>query len=312
LFLFYQQPGPAPRQPCLLFAIIVHYMSVIDTVGIVSKPGSPQATKLVPELLAWLAERGIAARCDGATAEYALDCTPVPRDLVPQGAQLLIVLGGDGTLLSAARSVGGRDIPLFAVNLGGLGFLTAITIDEVFPELERALRGEHRIGRRRMLLCELIRGDRKVASWEALNDAVVTKAELARMVNLDTFVDNHEVCSYKADGLIIATPTGSTAYSLSAGGPIIFPSVATLAITPICPHMLTNRPVLVPDTSVITIVCKDPDDQSYLTIDGQIGEPLKQGDRVICKRSENCISLIRPPTQLFFDVLRAKLKWGER
>lgn len=287
-------------------------MPVIETVGIVSKPGSAQAQTFLPELIEWLHARGIAARCDAATTGYLTGVTPVPRELVPQGAQLVIVLGGDGTLLSAARAIAGRDIPLFAVNLGGLGFLTAITIDTVFPELERALRGESRIGRRRMLLCEVIRNDKKIAEYEALNDAVITKMSLARMVNLDTFVDTHFVSTFKADGLIVCTPTGSTAYSLSAGGPIIFPSVAALSITPICPHMLTNRPVIVPDTSVIQIICRDSDDSSYLTIDGQVGEPLKQNDQIICKRSEHSISLVRPPSQLFFDVLRAKLKWGER
>lgn len=287
-------------------------MPIINTVGIISKPGSPLATTVVPELLAWLAERSIAARCDAETAAYTTGVEPIDRDLVAQGSQLIIVLGGDGTLLSAARIVGGRDIPIFAVNMGRLGFLTAITVEEIFPELERALRGEHRIGRRRMLWCEVRRNEKKIAEYEALNDAVVTKAHLARMVNLETFVDGHQVCTYRADGLIISTPTGSTAYSLSAGGPIIYPSVAALTITPICPHMLTNRPVIVPDTSIIEIVCKDTADTAYLTIDGQVGEPLKFGDRIVCKRSENTISLIRPPSQLFFDVLRAKLKWGER
>ncbi len=287
-------------------------MPVIDTVGIVSKPGSKPAKSLVPELLAWLKDRHITARCDAETAAYTTCVDAVPRELVPQGAQLVIVLGGDGTLLSAARAIAGRDIPLFAVNLGSLGFLTAITMEELYPELERALRGEHRIGRRRMLLCELMRGNRKVGEYEALNDAVITKAALARMANLDTFVDGHFVSTFKADGLIVSTPTGSTAYSLSAGGPIIYPSVAAFTITPICPHMLTNRPVIVPDTSVIQIVSRDMDDSSYLTIDGQVGEPLKQGDTILCKRSEHSISLVRPPTQLFFDVLRAKLKWGER
>lgn len=287
-------------------------MPVIDTVGIISKPGSQQAESLVPELLAWLKDRGITAHCDPQTASYTNGVRPMPRGAVADGAQLVIVLGGDGTLLSAARAIAGREIPLLAVNLGGLGFLTAITTEELFPELERALSGDHRIGHRRMLVCELIRRNEKVGEYEALNDAVITKAALARMANLDTFVDGHFVSTFKADGLIVATPTGSTAYSLSAGGPIIYPSVAAFTITPICPHMLTNRPVIVPDTSVIKIVSRDLDDSSYLTIDGQVGEPLKQDDTIICKRSEHSISLIRPPSQMFFDVLRAKLKWGER
>lgn len=287
-------------------------MPAIETVGIVSKPGSDRAQTLVPELLEWLSARGIKVRCDEHTAGYAHQITPVPREEVPDGAQLLIVLGGDGTLLSAARAIGGSQIPLFAVNLGGLGFLTAITVDEIFPELERALRGEHRIGPRRMLICELHRQGQQVAEYEALNDAVVTKAALARMVNLDTYVDGQFMATYKADGLIIATPTGSTAYSLAAGGPIIYPSVAALAITPICPHTLTNRPVIVPDSSVIEIMCSDVAEPSYLTIDGQVGEPVKRGDRILCKRSPKSIALVRPPAQKFFDVLRAKLKWGER
>ncbi len=287
-------------------------MQAIKTVGIISKPGADRARTLVPQLLEWLAARGIDARCDDHTAAYAAGIQAVPREQVPDGTQLIVVLGGDGTLLSAARAIGDKEVPLLAVNLGGLGFLTAITVDEIFPELERALRGEHRIGPRRMLLCELHRDGKKVAEYEALNDAVVNKAALARMVNLDTYVDSHFVSSYKADGLIISTPTGSTAYSLAAGGPIIFPTVGALAITPICPHTLTNRPVIVPDTSEVHVVCTDVGEPSYLTIDGQVGEPVKRGDRIICKRSPKSINLVRPPTQKFFDVLRAKLKWGER
>ncbi len=220
-------------------------------------------------------------------------------------------LGGDGTLLSAARVVAGRDIPLFAVNLGHLGFLTSIRVEELYPELERALRGEHRIGLRRMVDCELIRKGETIATYSALNDVVITKLELARMIDLDAHVDNHFVAAYKADGLVIATPTGSTAYSLSAGGPVIFPSVAALCITPICPHMLTNRPVIVPDSSIIQIF-NHGEVGTFLTIDGQTGEPLSKGDRIICHASSKTIQLIRPPKMLFFDVLREKLKWGER
>jgi len=198
------------------------------------------------------------------------------------------------------------------VNLGGLGFLTAITMDELYPELERAFRGEHRIGKRKLLHCELIRSERVVGEYEALNDVVITKSAIARIVDLDAHVDRMFVCRYKADGLIVATPTGSTAYSLSAGGPIIFPSVAAICMTPICPHMLTNRPVIVPDTSVIRIICQAEDDSAFLTIDGQIGEPLKKGDQIACRSSQHTLMLVRPPRMLFFDVLRQKLKWGER
>ena len=286
-------------------------MQAIKAVGILSKPGLECGYGLVPALLDWLGARSIEARFDAETGVYA-GRPGLERAEVPEGTQLVIVLGGDGTLLAAARAVGGRQIPLFPVNLGGLGFLTAITIDEIYAELERAFRGEHRISRRKMIACDLFRGDAVVARYEALNDVVVTKAALARMIDLDTFVDTHLVCTFKADGLIVATPTGSTAYSLSAGGPIMFPTVAALIITPICPHMLTNRPVVVPDTSVIQLVCRGDVEDTYLTIDGQVGEPVRAGDRIVCRASEHTLSLIRPPKQRFFDVLRAKLKWGER
>lgn len=287
-------------------------MPVIETVGIFSKPSVTAARDLVPKLIEWLAAHGIKVRYDEETAGYAGAWDGLPREEVPEGCELLIVLGGDGTLLSAARSLNGREIPLFAVNLGGLGFLTAITIDEVFPELERAFRGEHRIGRRKLLHAELYRDEECIASHEALNDVVITKSAIARMIDLDVHVDEMYVCNYKADGLIVATPTGSTAYSLSAGGPIIFPSVGALCLTPICPHMLTNRPVIIPGTSVIRIHCRETDEAAYLTIDGQVGQPLRELDRIICRSSTHTLHLIRPPRMLFFDVLRQKLKWGER
>ncbi len=286
-------------------------MPVIKTAGIISKPGVPAAAELVPKLLAWLAERGIAVRYDDETAIYAGARDGMPREQVPEGADLIIVLGGDGTLLSAARAIGAREVPLLPVNLGGLGFLTAITIDELYPNLERAFRGEHRIGKRKLLHAELLRAEKPVANWEALNDVVITKSAIARMIDLDTHVDQMFVCRYKADGLIVATPTGSTAYSLSAGGPIIFPSVGALCLTPICPHMLTNRPVIVPETSTIRIICQ-ADDSAFLTIDGQVGEPLQKGDQIVCRSSSHTLLLVRPPRMLFFDVLREKLKWGER
>jgi len=287
-------------------------MVAIKTVGVVSKPKAPQAGGIVPELTGWLRARGIQVLCDEVTAEYAGEGDGLPREQVAQGCDLLVVLGGDGTLLAAARALRGREIPLFAVNLGGLGFLTAISTDEIYPELERALQGQHRIGRRRMLHCELVRGGQTLAAYEALNDVVLAKASLARMIDLETWVDTQLVCWYKADGLIVSTPTGSTAYSLSAGGPIIFPTVVALCLTPISPHMLTNRPVIVPDASVIKIINHAADGETYLTIDGQIGEPLNSGDHVVCRRSAQVLELIRPPRSMFFDVLRQKLKWGER
>jgi len=287
-------------------------MPVIKAIGIISKPAVPAAAELVPTLMRWLAERGLAVRYDEETAKYAGRQDGMPRENVPEGTDLIIVLGGDGTLLSAARAIHSREVPLFPVNLGGLGFLTAITIDEIFPELERAFRGEHRIGKRKLLEADLIRGEQKVGHYEALNDVVVTKADIARIIDLDAHVDQMFVCRYKADGLIVATPTGSTAYSLSAGGPIIFPSVSAICLTPICPHMLTNRPVIVPETSTIRITSQAGDHEAFLTIDGQVGQPLKKGDQIVCRSSAYTLMLVRPPKMMFFDVLREKLKWGER
>jgi len=285
-------------------------MPDVKTIGIITKPNSERATELVPKLLDWLRPRDVRVRCDRETANYVTGLSGLPRKEVPDGTELVILLGGDGTLLSAARAIAGREIPLLAVNLGSMGFLTAITVDELFPELEAALRGEHRIGRRRYLLCELRRGDQVISRYEALNDVVIDKVEIARMIDIDASVDDQVMCSYRADGLIVSTPTGSTAYSLSAGGPIILPSVASLGITPICPHTLTNRPVIVPETSVITLISRAKDDAAYLTIDGQVGEPLKRGDVVVCRSSQHALLLVRPPQLKFFDVLRQKLKWG--
>jgi NAD+ kinase len=287
-------------------------MPDIKIVGVISKPGIPRASTIVSDLVAWWKERGVETRLDHESARYLKSNDGLPREQVPEGAQLVIVLGGDGTLLAAARAVAGREIPILPVNLGGLGFLTAITLDQLYPELECALCGEQRVVPRRMLHGKVVRDGKTVATYEALNDVVIGKTQIARMIDLETYVDGQYVSTFKADGLIVATPTGSTAYSLSAGGPIVFPAVAAICITPVCPHMLTNRPVLVPDTSVIEIVCKAPRKEAYLTVDGQVGEPLMENDRVVCQSSDHQVYLIRPPKMFFFDVLRQKLKWGER
>ena len=287
-------------------------MPPIKVVGVISKPGIPHASAIISELVAWWKAHGVETRLDHESARYLGIDDGLPREQIPEGAQLLIVLGGDGTLLAAARAVGGREIPILPVNLGGLGFLTAITLDQLYPELERALMGDHRVVPRRMLHGDVVRNGTTVASYEALNDIVISKTQIARMIDLETYVDGQFVSTFKADGLIIATPTGSTAYSLSAGGPIVFPAVDAICITPVCPHMLTNRPVVVPGSSVIEIVCKASHKELYLTIDGQVGEPLAEDDRVVCGRSAHEVHLIRPPKLFFFDVLRQKLKWGER
>ena len=287
-------------------------MLSIKTAGIISKPNAAAGAEVVPSLLEWLAARGIAFRCDQQTAVYAEGVAGIPRPEVPEGCDLVIVLGGDGTLLSAARAIGHRQIPLFPVNLGDLGFLSTITVDELYPELERVLCCQHHVDQRKLLHSEVTRDGKTVASYEALNDAVLTKSSLARIIDLDAYVDEQLVCAYKADGLIVSTPTGSTGYSLSAAGPIVIPSVPAICLTPICPHMLTNRPVIVPETSVARVVCRSKDESVFLTIDGQTGNPMLQDDVLVCRSSNYVLNLIRPPHLKFFDVLRQKLKWGER
>lgn len=287
-------------------------MAAVKTVGIFAKPKAPAATRLVPELLAWLAERGITARLDDIAAGYAENVEGLPRDHVPDGCDLAIVLGGDGTLLSAARAVAGRSIPILAVNLGGLGFLTAIVISDLFPELERALTGDHKLTHRRLLHVAVRRGENVVAEYQALNDVVIAKSSIARIVDLDVWAGDTFVCEYKADGLIVSTPTGSTAYSLAAAGPIIFPTVNALCITPICPHTLTNRPLIIPADMLIRVVGHMKDEDSFLTVDGQVGGLLEPGDIVECLASKSEVLLVQTPGKTFFDVLRQKLKWGER
>jgi NAD+ kinase len=286
-------------------------MATVKRVGIFAKPNSPAAVTLVPELIAWLRHRGIEARLDAEAARYA-GLPGLDRTNVADGCELAVVLGGDGTLLSAARAVGSRSIPLLAVNLGGLGFLTSIALEDLFPELQRALSGTHQVVRRKMLRVSVERAGAVVTEHHALNDVVIAKSSIARMIDLEAWAGESFVCQYKADGLIISTPTGSTAYSLSAGGPIIYPTVNAICLTPICPHTLTNRPVIIPSDMPIRVVSQALNEEAYLTVDGQVGVPLRNGDAVACETAPFDVLLIRPPQKTFFDVLRQKLKWGER
>jgi NAD+ kinase len=203
-------------------------------------------------------------------------------------------------------------VPILAVNLGGLGFLTSVTLDELYPLLEQVLAGKHRTSERMMLDAEILRGGQPVVRQCALNDAVANKSALARMLDFDVSVDGNHVGRYRADGLIVATPTGSTAYSLAAGGPIIDPQLDAFVITPICPHMLTNRPLVVPDTARIEVDFTPAEEPVYVTLDGQIGFQLKPKDRVTITKSKSRVALVRPPSKTYFEVLRSKLKWGER
>jgi NAD+ kinase len=293
--------------------VIIPVSSAIRTVGIISKPNKEQICAVVPTLLAWLEQRGIKSICD---TETAAQCAPgvasLSREELPKSIDLLIVLGGDGTLLAAARLLGDRNVPILPVNLGALGFLTSVTLNELYPLLELVLAGKHRISERMMLEAEVVRGGKTISRHQALNDAVVTKSDLARIIDLDVFVDGDLVGRFRADGLIVATPTGSTAYSLSAGGPIIYPVHQAFVITPICPHMLTNRPLVLSDSAQVEIQFVSGDEPCRLTVDGQVGVELFINDRVAIRKAKNKVQLVRPPQKTYFEVLRNKLRWSER
>jgi len=268
---------------------------------------------MVPNLVAWLRQRGIDVLVDEETACCIDPGAPVlSREKLAESVDLLIVLGGDGTLLSAARALKGHRVPILAVNLGGLGFLTSVTREELYPLLERVVCGEHRVSERMMLNARTIRNGAATEQQIALNDAVINKAALARMLDFDVYVDGAQIGRYRADGLIVATPTGSTAYSLAAGGPIVHPHLDAFVITPICPHMLTNRPLVIPDTSHVEIDIAAAEEPVYLTMDGQVGFQLQSKDRVSICKSESRVCFVQSPQKSYFEVLRSKLRWGER
>ena len=284
------------------------------TIGIVSKPDRADLPAIVQELTAWLESRGVKYECDQVTAAYLSREDGFPRENMPDGFDLVIVLGGDGTLLSAARAVGPRETPLLAVNLGGFGFMMTTRAEELFDDLSRVLVGDFSIQPRRVLEAEVVREGRALQRYFALNDVVVNKLAIARLLHLDVFVDDEFVCRYRSDGLIISTPTGSTAYSLAAGGPIMFPSVQALCLSPICPHTLSNRPVVVPETSRVEVLIQDGDHDgsTSLTVDGQVGLNLQSQDRVRTHCAAHRVRIIQPRRLSFFDVLRTKMNWGER
>jgi NAD+ kinase len=285
---------------------------MIRSVAIISRPRRADVAAVVPPLLAWLKERGVAVYYDDVTADcVSPGSTGHPRETLPALADMIIVLGGDGTLLATARLMGERNIPILPVNLGGLGFLTSVTLKDFYPVLEQALNGEARFSERVVLDSQVLRNGQTIHRNRALNDAVLNKAAMARMIDLQLRVNGEFVCNYKADGLIISTPTGSTAYSLAAGGPIVYPIVSAFVITPICPHTLTNRPLVSPDTARVEIsFVGDP--PVYLTLDGQVGTELAAGDIITVSALEQRLFLVRPQQKSYFSVLRDKLKWGER
>jgi len=263
-------------------------------------------------LLKWLEGRGVQALYDEETAGSLPGPTKgKTRQQVADASQLLLVLGGDGTLLAAAHLAAPRGIPILPINMGSLGFLTSFTLDELYPALEDTLAGRFSMSERVMLQVELERGGKVIENQRVLNEAVVNKGALARMIELELRIDGDFVCRYRADGLIVASPTGSTAYSLSAGGPIVHPGVESFIITPICAHMLSDRPLVVRDTSCVEMKLSGDTESVFLTLDGQRGIPLQATDLVRISRSKELLKLIQPPRKSYFEILRSKLKWGE-
>jgi len=285
---------------------------VDKTAAIISRPDRPEVAEILPGLLTWLAEHGYKIVVDLATSQYISGQKVVPRsEMASQPLDLVVVLGGDGTLLSAARVTATIDVPLLGVNLGSLGFLTEVPLQSLYSMLEAIGRGHAEVEHRSLMQVDLLREDEVRGRYLVFNDAVVNKTALARLNTYDLHIDKAFVSSYRADGMIVATPTGSTAYSLSAGGPVLMPSVKAFVITPVAPHSLTHRPLVVPDSVEIEIMLRSEEEVAYLSLDGQPGLDLRDGDRVHCRRSEHQVNLFRTGTD-FFHVLRTKLKWGER
>jgi len=284
----------------------------MKSAAIISKPAKPELATILPELLAWFRKREYKIYLDRESGQYVQGEEVVPRrQLGGKHPDFALVLGGDGTLLSAARAVAHEGVPILAVNLGSLGFLTEVPLNEMYSTLEAVDGGLCPVEHRAVIECQAVRGKEQIAHHFALNDVVVNKSAISRLVDFDLLIDGAYVFNYKADGVIIATPTGSTAYSLAAGGPVVMPSVQSFVVTPVCPHALTHRPLVVRDNAQIELRIETGAEEAFLSIDGQVGMPLRQGDRVLCQRAPHTVKLMRV-RRTFFEVLRSKLKWGQR
>jgi len=285
----------------------------VKRVGLVAKPDAAQAQSVIVRLLDYFGHRGLPVVLEKETAGLvpSASVAVARKSDLPGQVDLLIVLGGDGTLLSMARAVGDIGVPILGVNLGGLGFLTATTLDEMLPALDTLLAGGMETEERMMLAAVLRRGGQAIGEYLALNDVVITKSAMSRIIDLSVSVGGRHAISYRADGLIISTPTGSTAYNLSAGGPILFPTMDAVVMTPIAPHTLSNRPIAVPGAQRIEVALLVEQDV-MLTMDGQVGVPLRERDVIEVQKAPARIRLVRFPQRDFFSVLRTKLKWGER
>ena len=282
---------------------------MIQRVGIVSKPGRADIPPLLRQLTTWLDGRGIAVRADEATAAYIDLPGGVARARVAAGCDLVIVLGGDGTLLSAARGVGDAEIPILAVNMGGLGFMMTTSPSELAVALEDVAQGNYDLDSRMVLAAQVERAGETVGSFLALNDIVVTKAAVARLLHLQAYADGEYICAYHSDGLIVSTPTGSTAYSLAAGGPVMTPAMSAICLTPICPHTISKRSVVLPAAARIEVKVSGGDDNNFLSVDGQVGVKLKPNDRVRAWKADHAVKIVQPRNVRFFDVLRTKMGW---
>lgn len=280
-------------------------------IGIICKTGRPEPVEILKELLPWIEDKGVEAFVDTDTARV-LDIKGHSRSEIPQLSEAVVVFGGDGTMLSVARLACEKEVPILGVNLGGLGFITEVQRTEVFEAMERVIAGKSEVEDRIMLTACVHRHGEKIAEYTVLNDVVINKGALARIVEMETYVDRMYVTSFRADGLIVSTPTGATAYNLSAGGPIVYPTMDCVILTPICPHTLTNRPIVLPDDVLIEISLKSHAEDVFLTLDGQVGFSLRQHDIVTVDKSPFRTRLLIPHERNFFHVLRTKLRWGER
>ena len=287
----------------------------IKTVGVIVKPNHAEAWETACELSEWLEKRNISLigkpYCESGKVDPAYcDIETLELDQFNAEADLIVVLGGDGTMLSTARLIADEEVLVLGINYGSLGYLTEFRIEEMFPTLEAIFEGRYEIDRRVMLHVDHWRDGELLSKGRVLNDVVINKAALARIIEIDVNLNGLFVNSFRADGLIVSSPTGSTAYNLSAGGPIVYPSMNAMVLTPICPFTLTNRPIVLPDTAEIELILKNENEGVVLTLDGQTGYQMKVHDKVIIRKSRTTFNLVQPPNRNYFDVLRNKLKWG--
>ncbi len=285
--------------------------NIPKSVGIIFKHDFEPAKRECQCLKDWFTQRGITVYTEEMSSRAYLSQYLEEETSIPDTVDWVVVLGGDGTLLGAARKVGRYGLPILGINLGGLGFLTEIPLKRLYEDMEKLIAGEIAIETRLMLQARVIRDSEEKCRFSVLNDVVINKGALARIIDLRVSIDGRFLTTFRADGLIISTPTGSTGYNLSAGGPILYPDLESLIVTPICPFTLTHRPIILPDKSVIEIKMGENSEEVTLTFDGQVGFDLIDNDRVIISKSEKKLKLIKSPSQDYFDILRTKLKWGE-